>query len=208
MKLEVGKTLLRGAPLGLALLLCAAGAGAQMYKWTDAKGVVHFSDQPPPGNVRKVEQKSFDGGGAKVELPYALAEAARNSPVVLYTTTACDACDQGRALLLQRGIPFAEKTVQSNEDQQRLKDAGSDGQLPLLLVGGSKRIGFEAGAWNAVLTDAAYPLQRMLPATYQNPAAVSAAPPRPLARNAVREQQPVPANRPKPPADAPPGFQF
>jgi glutaredoxin len=211
MKRKVSSPLARCAPLGLALLLCAAGASAQMYKWTDAKGVVHFSDQPPPGNARKVELKSLEAGAAKVELPYALAEAARNSPVVLYTTAPCESCDQGRALLLQRGIPFVEKTVQSNEDQQKLKDAGSDGQLPLLLVGGSKRIGFEAGAWNEALTDAAYPLQRRLPATWQNPAAVSAAPaaaPRPLARNAVREQPPAPANRPKPPSDAPPGFQF
>ena len=207
MKRKVSRILARCAPLGVALLLCAGGASAQMYKWTDAKGVVHFSDQPPPGNARKVELKSFDDA-ARVELPYALAEAARNSPVVLYTTAPCESCDQGRALLLQRGIPFAEKTVQSNEDQQKLKDAGSDGQLPLLMVGGSKRIGFEAGAWNEALTDAAYPLQRMLPAAYRNPAAASAAPSRPLARNAVREQQPVPATRPKPPSDAPPGFQF
>ena len=48
MKRVLMSTLKRGAPLGLALLLCAAGASAQMYKWTDAKGVVHFSDQPPP----------------------------------------------------------------------------------------------------------------------------------------------------------------
>ena len=200
MKRKVGIT--------LALLLCAAGAGAQMYKWTDAKGVVHFSDKPPPANARKAELKSFDGGAATVELPYALAQAAKNSPVVLYTTASCESCDQGRALLHQRGIPFAEKIVQSEEDQQKLKEAGSDGMLPLLLVGSSKRIGFEPGAWNAALTDAAYPLQRRLPAAYQNPAAVSAAAPRPLARDAVREQPPVPATRPKPRSDAPPGFQF
>jgi glutaredoxin len=200
--------LARCGPLGLALLLCAAGAGAQMYKWTDAKGVVSFSDQPPPAGARKVERKSLDAA-SKGELPYGLAQAAKTSPVVLYTTTACKACDQGRALLRQRGIPFAEKTVQSNEDQQKLKDAGSDGQLPLLLVGNSRRIGFEAGAWNAALTDAAYPLQRQLPAGWQSPDAVSAAPvvqPKP---RVVRDDKPTPTPTPKKPSsDAPPGFQF
>lgn len=206
MKREMNLT--RCAALGLALLLCAAGASAQMFKWTDAKGVVHFSDQPPPVNS-KVETKSFGGGGGgdQAALPYALAAAARNSPVTLYTTADCSACDQGRALLQQRAIPFAEKTVTSNDDQQKLREAGSPGQLPLLLVGGNKRIGFEAGAWNETLSNAAYPKQRLLPANYQQPAALPAAPARPLASEVVREQPAAPAPLP-PPADTPPGFRF
>jgi glutaredoxin len=204
-------TLKRCALLGLGLLLCAAGASAQMFKWTDEKGVVHFSDQPPAGKDAKVETKSY-AGGDPVVLPYELAVAARNSPVILYTTADCTACDQGRALLQRRGIPFAEKTVTTNDDQQKLKEAGSPGQLPLLLVGGNKRVGFEPGAWTAVLDNAAYPQQKLLPANYQYPVAVSAAPARP-ARNAVRAAQATPAAPvPQPAAPAPvappSGFRF
>jgi glutaredoxin len=193
---------------GLALLLCAASAGAQMYKWKDAKGVVHFSDQPPPESAAKVEKKSFDGGARDTGLPYALAEAVRRSPVVLYTTDDCTACDQGRALLNLRGVPFVEKTVNTNEDRQKLTEAGSSGQLPLLLVGGAKRIGFEASAWNETLTNAAYPLQRRLPASHRNPAAAPAAPPAPVEEKPLaREAERVPS--PKPPSpDTPPGFKF
>lgn len=199
--------------LGLALLLCAAGASAQMYKWTDAKGVVHFSDQPPPAaSDRKVEQKAFGGSGERGQLPYALAEAVRKSPVVLYTTPACTACDQGRTMLQQRGIPFAEKTVVTNEDQAKLAEAGGTGRVPLLLVGGAKRIGFDAGSWNDALNDAAYPKQKVLPASYQNPVAESAAPApvaieRPPARDVAPDAAP---SRPKtpPPSDTPPGFRF
>lgn len=206
--MKLSSTLKRSAPLGLALLLCAAGASAQMYKWTDAKGVVHFSDQPP-GNDVKVETKSFAGGAGGVALPYELAEAVRNHPVTLYTGADCNACDQGRALLKQRGIPFTEKTVSTTDDQKKLNDAGGGGQLPLLLVGGARRVGFEAGAWNDTLNNASYPAQRMLPSNYQYPAAVSAAPARPLAREVVREQA-APAQQPKtpPPSDTPPGFRF
>lgn len=204
--MKLSSTLKRSAPLGLALLLCAAGAGAQMYKWSDAKGVVHFSDQPPGKDV-KVETKSFAGGGSEVALPYELAEAARKHPVTLYTTADCSACDQGRALLKQRGIPFAEKTVTTSDDQQKLNEAGGGGQLPLLLVGGARRVGFEAGAWTDTLSNASYPAQRMLPSNYRYPAVAAAAPARPLAREVVREQ---PAAEPKaaPPSDKPPGFRF
>ena len=208
-----------GLSVGLGWLVCAADAGAQVYKWTDANGVASFSDQPPPAGVRLVERKSpGSSGAARAELPYALAEAAKTHPVLLYTTTPCEACDQGRALLRQRGIPFAEKTVQSNADQKKLKDAGSNGQLPLLQVGSSRRIGFEASAWNAALTDAAYPLQGILPANWQHPAAVAAAPilpplpsPPPPPPHVVQQEPTTPTapvHRLKLPSDAPPGFRF
>jgi hypothetical protein len=36
-----------------ACLLPAIPAGAQMYKWTDAAGKVHYSDQPPPQGAKQ-----------------------------------------------------------------------------------------------------------------------------------------------------------
>lgn len=196
------------ATLLLAGLLAGAGtASAQVYKWTDAKGVVHYGDQPPPENV-KTERKSFNAG-AGADLPYTLAQAVRKNPVILYTTSSCAVCDQGRSLLEQRGIPFTEKTVVSEEDQQQLNQAGGDGRLPLLLIGSTKLVGFEEGNWNSALTSASYPKQRMLPADYRNPAAQSAAAPKP-----VEEAKPESPPKPPPPAkkkapeNAPPGFQF
>ncbi len=39
--------------VAISLTLCAAlPAAAQTYKWVDANGKVHYSDKPPPGNVR------------------------------------------------------------------------------------------------------------------------------------------------------------
>lgn len=37
--------------IGLALCL-ALPATAQMYKWVDSSGQVHYSDKPPPGNTK------------------------------------------------------------------------------------------------------------------------------------------------------------
>jgi len=45
--------ILRFVPLALCVL--ALPAWAEMYKWTDENGGVHYSDQPPPPNVRKSE---------------------------------------------------------------------------------------------------------------------------------------------------------
>lgn len=163
------------AAVGVALLLAGAAASAQVYKWVDAKGVTHYSDTPPAS--KQAEVKAYGGKAATlVPLPYELARAARTAPVTLYTIDKCKACDDGRALLKARGIPFSEKTVTTVADRDKLKEAGSDGRLPLLLVGRSKLLGFQADAWNSALTNAAYPARSMLPSRYRQPDAVAAAP--------------------------------
>jgi glutaredoxin len=175
---------------GLVLLLGATCAQAQMYRWVDDKGVTHFSDQPPPPNAKKVVQKEGGTGSADPSLPYELAEAVRNFPVTLYTSSSCGACDQGRSLLQARGIPYKEKTVSSDEDHAMLAQAGSQGQVPLLLVGRNKLIGFEAEQWNGALSDANYPATRRLPAGYQQAKAETAAPrgPSPEERRAAAQR--------------------
>ena len=186
----------------LGLFLCAATASAQVYKWVDAKGVTHYGDTPPAAG--KVERKSFSGAAPAADLPPALIDAMKARPVTLYTTSPCDACDLGRAMLQARGIPHAEKTVNSAADQVALRQAGSVGQLPLLLLGPSKYIGFEADAWTAALTGAGYPTRRMLPPGYQNQPAAPAAPP---PSNATSADQAAPPEK-LPPVNAPPDFRF
>ncbi len=49
------------------LALCCVTVGAhavdqQVYKWTDAAGVVHFSDSPPPKDAKDVQLMRVSGG--------------------------------------------------------------------------------------------------------------------------------------------------
>ncbi|MGO4378306.1 glutaredoxin family protein [Pseudoduganella sp. RAF53_2] len=198
----------------LLVLLCAAAAAqAQMYKWKDDKGVTHYTDTPPPASAKKAEVKSFNTGG-NPDLPPELADAVRARPVVLYTTANCAGCEQGRALLNNRGIPFRERTVTSADDQAALKAAGSDGQLPLLTVGRTKQVGFESSAWDELLSNAGYPTIKALPQGYQNPPPVAAAPPKgpsaeQVAQDSARAAAAEEARRKaQQQSNAPPGFQF
>ncbi len=199
---------------GLVLVLGAGAAGAQIYKWVDAKGVTHYSDVAPPPSAGKVQLKSFASAAAAPELPRELAEAVKNYPVTLYTSAQCEACDLGRAMLQERGVPYAEKTVSSAADHAALKLAGSVGQLPLLVVGSRKNIGFEAGAWATSLSAAAYPAQPSTPPGYRFapavPAAGAAAPPQIDAATAAREAAQAAAARSikLPAVNAPPDFRF
>ncbi|MES2932159.1 MAG: glutaredoxin family protein [Pseudomonadota bacterium] len=199
--------------LTLCSLVGAINAQAEMYKWVGPDGKITYGDTPPPDAAKQVEKKTvYSGGSNDSNLPFELAEAVKNHPVTLYTTPKCVPCDNGRALLSKRGIPFSEKTVVSNEDFIKLQQLSADGQLPALLVGRDKQSGFEAGAWGAALSAAGYPETNRLPKSYKNQAAEPAAP-----KLAVDKEKPAvadtPAARRKEAAAAPevntkPGFQF
>ena len=193
---------------GVLFLAAGAAAGAEVYKWKDAKGVLQFSDKPPPPSVAKVEVKSYAGGPQASSLPFELAEAVRNAPVTLYATTPCAPCDQGRTLLQSRGIPFAEKTVgKTTADQAALQQAASTDQLPALLVGRSVHVVYEAGTWNAALNAAAYPAKSLLPANYVQSSPGPAAIPQPAAPAAPAQAEPVRSEK-LPILKSPSDFQF
>jgi glutaredoxin len=158
-------------------LMATVTAQAQVYKWVDADGKVTYSDVPPPKNVGKVETKSYSSSDSpSVALPFELSKAVKSMPVVLYTSPKCIPCDDGRNFLKQNGIPFSEKTVTTNADQEKLNSVSGGIQLPFLLIGRSKFTGFSFSDWRTSLSQAGYPESNMLPADYQFPAAQAAAP--------------------------------
>jgi glutaredoxin len=208
MRLTIAVALMAGAGM-------FGSASAQIYKWTDSRGVTHYSDTP--ASSQAIAVGVAPPAPALLSLPYELAQAARKHPVTLYSTTGCAVCDHGRALLKARGIPFTEKTVTSDADEARLRDAGGDGSLPLLLVGRSKLVGFEAVAWQGALDAAAYPRRSMLPKAYRWQSASAADPVATAAAAAPVPAQAESAAAPSRRKDntlqqersaLPPGFQF
>lgn len=188
---------------------CTAGASAQLYKSIGPDGKVTYSDTPPATSQIEKKLTVRDTASASESLPYELAEAVKKNPVTLYTTTKCKPCDDGRKLLSSRGIPFAEKTVNTNDDLAVLHQAGGDQQLPLLTIGHQAQQGFDADTWNMALGALGYPEASKLPKTYHNPPAVAAAPPKPVPENKVTQASESGTPQPAPPSgNAPPGFRF
>lgn len=145
--------------VALIVLLAAGLAHAEMYRWVDADGRVHYSDSPPPRTAQQIERKNLSGNVVQGDaLSYGEQLATRNFPVTLYTAANCGApCDDGRKLLAGRGVPFKEVQVVDEASRAALKAAsGSDG-VPVLTVGRDARQGFEQSAWHAALDAAGYP---------------------------------------------------
>jgi hypothetical protein len=147
---------------GLILLLCLAALGAQagqMYRWVDEKGVVQYSDQPPPPKARKAETIRPRGNVVETDKEsYEMQRARKLNPVSLYVTDCGLPCDQARDFLAQRKIPHARKNPQSvPEDAVELKQLIGALEVPVIKVGGRHAKGFEMTAWQELLDSAGYP---------------------------------------------------
>jgi glutaredoxin len=168
----------------------AGQAQAQtVYRVVGPDGKVTFSDKPPAAS----DQATATGAGGKplggvtAVLPFELRQVASKYPVTLYTSSNCAPCGSGRTLLSSRGIPFAEKTINTAEDAAALQRISGESSLPFLTIGGQQIKGYSDAEWTQFLNAAGYPKSSVLPASYRSPAAT------PL----VAVQKPAPAVKPE-----------
>ncbi|MEO5625286.1 MAG: DUF4124 domain-containing protein [Dokdonella sp.] len=103
----------------LALLIVGLPAAAgEMYSWTDANGVKHFSDSPPPASVTKAQKLKLKGGvttGDATEDATQKEQAAKNS---------------GPALAAAAG--YAPEDIKHNCEIARKNQTTLDSQKPAL----------------------------------------------------------------------------
>ncbi len=207
---------LRSAALGLVLGLVSVAALAQgVYRIVGPDGRVSYSDQPPPAANAKPVVSGAPGaaGGASAQLPFELRQVASRYPVVLYTSAECAPCNSGRNLLNARGIPYAERTISTNEDAEALKRLSGQASLPFLTIGSQQIKGYSDSEWTQFLDAAGYPKQSALPSAYRRAAptplvaVAPAAAPAP-ATTAQSQSAEAPAPSVAPPVTNPAGIRF
>lgn len=146
-------------------------ACAQLYKWTDSEGRVHYSDLPQLPSTPGVEKAKLPHNVIQSDsMPYELQQTARKNPIILYTFDVCGKpCALAQGLLDKRGIPY---TVKNGETTHRaeLEKLTGDTKMPILLVGNKMvKSGFVEATWNRVLDDAGYPRSNPLAKFHKKP---------------------------------------
>lgn len=149
----------------VAGFLCWLPAHAQLYKWTDEQGRLHYSDKAPDkGKVKATEIRinSYQGPAAVSSLDKAAPPAkpapasAGKGQVKMLTTTWCGYCRQARAYLTSRGIPFedldVEKSAQGKQEYRALKGRG----VPVILVGNQRMDGYSQARLDSMLRNAGH----------------------------------------------------
>ncbi len=147
------------------LALCALEvvvSSAEMYKWVDKDGVIHFQDSPPQGvpSSTKVEKRPLFNSPETTYTPSEVAPKARKVDkaqikkvykVDIYTTSWCPYCKQAKAYLNSKGISYTEYDVEKdNEAMRRRNELSPDRKVPVAVIDGKVIRGFSSETYDAI----------------------------------------------------------
>ncbi|MCR8922003.1 glutaredoxin family protein [Dasania sp. GY-MA-18] len=138
----------------LLALLLTHSSHAEIYKWTDEQGRVHFSDskdtqQPVETVTLKInsyQHVSFES----------LGQANSNSRnVIMYSAAWCGYCKKAKQYFKAQGIAFTELDIDKNPRAKReYKALGAKG-VPVILVGNQRMNGFSVKGFQRIYQAAA-----------------------------------------------------
>lgn len=161
----------------LILATCLAGVAIAQYKVVDPSGRVTYTDRPPLDGSAKVTSLGRSSAAPAAApagdetLPFELRQVSARYPVTLYTSASCTPCDAARQLLRQRGMPYTERQIITDEDSAALERLTGGRTVPSLSVGSQALRGFNPADWSSYLDAAGYPAESRLPRGWQPPAA-------------------------------------
>lgn len=180
----------------LAAAMAVALPAAAQYKVVSPDGSVTYTDRPPANTAAKVSplgRTSLNEVTPQSPLPADLRQATTRFPVTLYSGADCPPCDAARQLLVERGVPFSEKLIVSEDDAAAMERVLGARTVPSLTVGAQALRGLSPSEWASYLDLAGYPRESKLPKTWQVPSATPM-----VARSSAR-----PASAPLAAASAP-----
>lgn len=137
------------------LLLIFSSVEAEIYKWVDGQGRIHFTDKPPEQSASKpvkLRINSFTSPSIEsFQFDESLISKRMVTPdVIMYSTSWCGYCKQARRYFNQNNIEFTEYDVEKSEkgkkDFKRLDGKG----VPVILVEDRRLNGFSKSAFEQI----------------------------------------------------------
>jgi len=142
----------------LVTLIAAPTAVADVYKWTDTQGRVHYSDSAPPDTKAQQVRLKINSiqGPAVVSMLGSGSAAKAKDKVRIYTAVWCGYCKKAKAHLAAKRVPYDEVDVEASEGaRSEFTRIGGRG-VPVILVGSQRMDGFSADKLDAMLAAAGW----------------------------------------------------
>lgn len=124
--------------------LLAINASAEVLKWVDENGKVHYGDdRQMRGRAQQVDTKisSYE----QVELRR--AQSAVGDGVIMFSTDWCGYCKQARRYFAQHGIAYTEYDIEKDRRARAAYDRLGGRGVPVILVGKSQMTGFSVAGF-------------------------------------------------------------
>jgi len=121
---------------------------AQIYKWVDDEGNVHFTDLPPAD--KKTEQVATQiNTYESTELMDLNRDFGQSQKIIMYSTIWCGVCKKAKKYFEKNRIAYVEYDVEKSEKGKRdFKKLGGKG-VPVILVGDKRLNGFSKERFEA-----------------------------------------------------------
>lgn len=138
----------------IILLFMPSLVGAEIYKWVDEKGSVHFGDSPrEEDKAEKIVVNVTSYKFVKVEnIEFYQKEKSQkgSGKVVMYSTSWCGYCKKARRYFKEKSVAYVEYDIEKdNAAHKRFKALGGTG-VPVIVVGKKKMSGFNVQRFESI----------------------------------------------------------
>jgi glutaredoxin len=136
------------AKLLILFILCCQPAVAEIYKWVDENGRIHFTDRSREGQTTEtVDIKINSYTHSTVDFPEREV-AAKPPTVIMYSTAWCGYCKQARQHFRSKGIAYTEYDIEANLEAKKKYKAINGRGVPVILVGKQRMNGFNTAGFD------------------------------------------------------------
>lgn len=122
-------------------------ANAEIYKWTDPAGQVHYGERPEQGRpAQAVDVEDTQIGSVPIGQP-----SAKPAPkVIMYATSWCPYCRKARSYFRDKRIAYTEYDIERDRNAKRRYDALGGRGIPVILVGDKRLDGFDVSGFESL----------------------------------------------------------
>lgn len=137
----------------LLFVLFMQTSHAQIYKWKDADGKVHFGDKKPVNkNSENIHLKINTYESVKID-PSVFKSNERNSSnksITIYSAAWCGVCKKAKKYFNKHNISYTEYDIdKDNSAKKRYKEMGATG-VPVIFIGKRRMNGFSVASFERI----------------------------------------------------------
>ena len=129
---------------------------ADLYKWIDDKGTVHYGDNPPEkARLKKISGAISSFTTVNVEKFRFDAKLVTSSDggapsVIIYSTSWCGYCKKAKKYFNKNNIKFTEYDIENNSRARKQYKKMNGRGVPLILVGKKRMNGFSESGFKRI----------------------------------------------------------
>lgn len=149
----------------LLFVFVCSELSAEIYKWVDENGRIHFSDRKAKGQavevvpikVNSLKTVTYSTGSAhrsmgspSMEKSSSVDSSFTKKQVIMYSASWCGYCAKARKYFSQNNIVFTEYDIEKNKQARKEYDALGAKGVPVILVGKKRMNGFSAPGFEKI----------------------------------------------------------